>query len=96
MIFYTGALVREIAMRARLVGIALFVTTGSVASAEPQKAPSQPAPQSTKIVLASADVVRTPGQVSTKPASTPAKRFAGRVTTCRCGAPQPAPETPDQ
>lgn len=96
MFFYTRALVMEIAMRVRLIGIALFLTAGSAASAEPQKASSQPAPQPTKIVLASADPVRTPRAVSAKPTSTPAKRPAGRVTTCRCGDPQPAPETPDQ
>jgi hypothetical protein len=91
MIFYTGAPVMEIAMRVRLIGIAMLLTAGTAAIAEPQKAPSQPAPQPKQIVLASADTVRSPGPAAPKPAKRP-----GRVTTCRCGDPQPAPETPDQ
>lgn len=83
-------------MRARLTLIAALVALGTAANAEPQKTPSQPAPQPTKIVLASADPVRTPGAAAAKPVATPAKRV-GRVTTCRCGGdPQPAAETPDQ
>ena len=83
-------------MRARLTLIAAMIALGTAASAEPQKAPPQPAPQPTKIVLASADQVRTPGPVTAKPSATPAKR-SGRVTTCRCGGdPLPSAETPDQ
>jgi hypothetical protein len=86
----------EIAMRVRLTLIAAFVALGTAASAEPQKAPPQPAPQPTKIILASADTVRTPGTATVKPATAPAKR-PGRVTTCRCGGdPLPATETPGE
>jgi hypothetical protein len=48
------------------------------------------------VVLASANDVRQP---STKPAERsvePARRPAPRVTTCRCGDPQPAEDRPDQ
>lgn len=81
-------------MHVRRTLLAAAIAMGSAASAEPQKAPPQPAPQPTKIVLASADTVRTHGPVLAKPAASPTKR-SGRVTTCRCGGPQLPAETPE-
>ena len=85
----------EIALRARQTLIAALLVVGTAASAEPQKAPARPAPQPTKIVMASADPVRSHGPTSAKPAA-PAKR-TGRVATCRCGGDALlTPKTTDQ
>ena len=88
-------------MHARVVLIAAAALMSANAfAAEPHKAPetapAQPQPAAPSLVLASADVVRTqaPADQSTSPA---AKRpRVGRVTTCRCGDPQPADSDADQ
>jgi hypothetical protein len=82
-------------MRISLTAFAGLLTLGSAALCEPPRAapqPSQPDRRTTDIVLASAEVA-TPVQTA-QPA--PAKRRIVRVTTCRCGDPQPASESPEQ
>lgn len=82
-------------MRTHLIMIVGLLGVSATAAAEPQKAVvSRPGLQPTKIVLASADPVRTPNSANSAP--TPAKRPVGRVTTCRCGNPAPAADSPDQ
>jgi hypothetical protein len=78
-------LLRSLVIAAALIG-------GSPALAEPAKSPEpqaqQPQPQSAKtVVLASADTVKAAATDAAQPAQP--KRRIGRVTTCRCGDPQP-------
>ena len=82
-------------MRTHLTMFVGLLAVGAMASAKPQKAaPSRPAPQPAKIVMASADPVRTPTPANA--AAIPAKRLTGRVTTCRCGDPAPRTESQEQ
>lgn len=85
----------------RLSMIALgTVAIGGAAMAEPPKgAPAKPAQtpaRATQIVLASAEQVRGTSPEAAQANSAPAKRRVPRVTTCRCGDPQAAPENQDQ
>ena len=78
-------LLRSLVIAAALIG-------GSPALAEPAKSPEpqaqQPQPQSAKtVMLASADTVKAAATDAAQPAQP--KRRIGRVTTCRCGDPQP-------
>ena len=51
---------------------------------------------SAPVILASADTPPPPPADSAQQNAAPAKRRAGRVTTCRCGDPQPGAETPER
>jgi hypothetical protein len=88
----------ETVMHARFTIIiaAALAVTGS-AAAEPAKAPVQtakPVGQAAPVVLASAD--RVPGS-SGPAAAAPVKRpRAARVTSCRCGDPQPQADEQEQ
>ena len=77
--------------RFALIAVAALMSTSAFA-AEPVKPPVQPAvqpqPARAQVVLASADDVRIPSTADQQAAATP-KRPRGRVTTCRCGDPQP-------
>jgi hypothetical protein len=79
-------------MNARLLVIAATLAVGTAAAAEPAKPhAAAAAPASTRpveVVLASADTVR-PVQPGEGQSAAPVKRRAARVTTCRCGDPQP-------
>jgi len=86
---------------ARLFAIAALalLASGAATGAEPvkSKAPNAPQPQrSAEVVLASAGPVQSPAPANQMQSSAPAKRRVARVTTCRCGDPQPEPETQDQ
>ena len=76
------------------------VAIGGAAMAEPPKAapakPAQTPARASQIVLASAEQVRGTSPDAAQANSTPAKRPRPRVTICRCGDPQPAPENLDQ
>ena len=77
-------------MHARFVLIAAAsLVTSSAFAADAPTVPVHPAsqPQSSPVVLASADQVRAPSAEQQAPA--PQKRRIARVTTCRCGDPQP-------
>lgn len=88
-------------MHARVVLIAAAALMSANAfAAEPHKPqdgpPAQPQSGAPSLVLASADVVRTQAPAD-QAAPTAAKRpRVGRVTTCRCGDPQPSDADADQ
>jgi hypothetical protein len=77
-------------MRSRSIVMAILLLCGSQALADPPKsAPAHPAPsQQTAhaIVLASAETVQAEAP---QPAPAQPKHRFARVTTCRCGDPQP-------
>jgi hypothetical protein len=91
-------------MSARLMMIAAAaltigaLTIGTSAQAEPARTEdqaNQPANRPAAIVLASAETAQAQGQApaTDQPAAPAAKpRRAARVTTCRCGDPQPEPQ----
>ena len=81
-------------MRIRHVLIATAALSSSVAAgAQPDKREPQGKPQSSvttsPVVLASANDVRRPITPNSDNSSQPVRRPAPRVTTCRCGDPQP-------
>jgi hypothetical protein len=84
----------EKAMRFFMTFMAGFLAFGGTASPEPPKSvPKPPVQQADSqlrpaaIVLASAEPVRAGTEAAPAPAK---RRIAPRVTTCRCGDPQPA------
>jgi hypothetical protein len=87
-------------MRARLTVIAAILTIGSAAFAEPPKSQPAPPPSMQKspaeVILASAEGTHAPNADAGQPNAVPAKRRIARVTTCRCGDPQPDPESQEQ
>jgi hypothetical protein len=88
----------ETIMRARLIAIALVLAPAGAGAAEPTKSKAQaPSEQQApaKIVLASAEEAHSPN-VTSQPDAAPAKRRIARVTTCRCGDPQPDEGQRDQ
>ena len=91
-------------MRIRIAMIALAATSiGAVAVAQPDKdeqSAKAPKPAAAAaagpVVLASASNVRRPSSTDSERAAEPVRRPTPRVTTCRCGDPQPADDQPDQ
>ena len=82
-------------MYARLIVIAATLAIGTAAAAAPPKPQAAAAPATSKpVVLASADTVNTNPVATDGQAPAPVKRRAARVTSCRCGDPQP--ETQNQ
>jgi hypothetical protein len=83
----------EKAMRTRTIALAALMTIGTPAFAAPPKGNQlrgeQPHRRPAELIVASADSVRSP-----QPSSAMPRRPAARVTTCRCGDPQPDPEQP--
>lgn len=76
-----------------LIAVVALVSAGG-AGAEPQKAPAKPTaqlqPALPRVMLASADTVRSTAAPEPQ-AQLQAKRpRIARVTTCRCGDPQPS------
>jgi hypothetical protein len=92
--------VMETAMRLPLTVIAGLLSVSSPAVAEPPKADAarsaQPQERPAQVVLASADAVHAPAPDRAQPTPAPAKRRIGRVTTCRCGDPQPGADSQEQ
>ena len=86
-------------MRASVIAVVALLMLAGPALAEPAKRdalkPVAEQKRPTTMVLASADTVRPPTspQANAEPAG---KRVVPRVTTCRCGDPQPDPETQEQ
>jgi hypothetical protein len=83
-------------MRTGLTMIALLLTMTSAAVAEPtpRDAPrpgraQKPLPV---VVVATADTVHIQASTAPPPSSEPVRRPAPRITTCRCGDPQPTPD----
>ena len=88
----------ETITRAQFIAIALMLAPADAGAAEPVKSKAQaPAAQQApvKIVLASAEDMHSPNATS-QPDAAPAKRRVARVTTCRCGDPQPDEGQQDQ
>jgi hypothetical protein len=86
-------------MRAYAIAIAAMLVSGSAALADPPEgAPPQPSPrpQQREVVLAAAEAQHTPAQESAQLSNAQAKRRIARVTTCRCGDPQPSAENQEQ
>lgn len=87
-------------MRVCAISIGAFLTFASPALAEPVKQdapkPTAEQPRPAAVVLASADTVRAPAPTPAPVAPAQVKRVAPRVTTCRCGDPQPDPESQEQ
>jgi len=80
-------------MSARLMIIAAALTAASPAIAEPAKPqgaqatpPSRPPAE---LVLASAETTQSPAPTADQQTPAPVRHRAARVTTCRCGDPQP-------
>jgi len=84
-------------MRAPAVVILLLLGSSSAIAAEPEKQAQQAQEREVHrpIVLASADT-RTPVAPDAQRTTTPPKHRPGRVTTCRCGDPQPDPDAQQQ
>ena len=107
MIFYSPHLVTEKFMRVFVTSLATLMVIGGAAAAQPPKTapakrphPIQAANPPAEIVLASAEATHVPGPASVQPVEAPPKpRVAPRVTTCRCGDPEPgqaSEENPEQ
>ena len=81
-------------MTARLmfVAAAALALAGAAVAADPAKpelpGTSTPAQPHRELILAAADT-KSPAPVAEAEAPAPAKRRVARVTTCRCGDPQP-------
>ena len=86
-------------MLLRATLIAAVMTVGGAAFAEaPKSAPVRAAQAQSgrDVVLASAETLRAPAPDAAQPSPAPTKRRIARVTTCRCGEPQPDPDSQDQ
>jgi hypothetical protein len=81
-------------MSVRLIMIvaALTVTSSALAEpAKPQSAQSNPPRRPpAELVLASAETAQAPAPDASEQTPAPVKHRAARVTTCRCGDPQPS------
>jgi hypothetical protein len=81
-------------MHARFVLIAATLIGANAFAAEPHKAPdrstAQPQTAAPALVLASAEAVRTPAPADQSAPAQAKRPRVGRVTTCRCGDPQPS------
>jgi hypothetical protein len=90
----------ETAMRVALSILLSGLVLVGRAAAEPPKVetakPAQARQRPAEIVLASADAVRSPSSETVSPSPARTKRPAPRVTTCRCGDPQPEPDSEQQ
>jgi hypothetical protein len=87
-------------MRTCAIAIGTLLIFASPAHAEPAKRnaarPAAEQPRPRDVVLASADTVRTAPAASSQTVPAPAKRVIPRVTTCRCGDPQPDSQNQEQ
>jgi hypothetical protein len=99
-VFLDRCTVMEGAVHARLTLLFALLATAAIAPAEPpkvspSKAQGQQQARRAPIALASAEPVRAPVATAESATATP-KRVIPRVTTCRCGDPQPTPESDEQ
>ena len=86
-------------MRACTIAVGALLSFASPALAEPAKRDApKPAPEQkpATAILASADTVHTPATSSPQATTAPVKGVVPRITTCRCGDPQPDPEIPER
>lgn len=85
-------------MRTRLIAVAALLAIGSETHAEPAKAPAVEADQPQRaaakpVVLAAAETVKANAGDSVQSAPTQPRHRIARVTTCRCGDPDPGEST---
>ena len=81
------------------IAIAAAASIAAGAAAQPGKDQAGKSPktgEAAPVGLASAADVRPASPTPSDRSVEPARRPAPRVTTCRCGDPQPAEEQPDQ
>ena len=87
-------------MRRLLVVISVLALSGAALAEPPKNVAAKPAEAhqvAAQVVLASADATHSQQGDPSAPKSGQAKRrVAPRVTTCRCGDPQPKPESQDE
>ena len=88
-------------MNARLITIGaavLAIATGAFAEPQKSRVPASNAPTNPPkpVILASADTVDTTAAASAQQVPTVPRKRAARVTTCRCGDPQPDPESTER
>ena len=87
-------------MSVRTVMFAIAALTASAAAAQPYSGnrPRQgdTSPTPAPVVLASADARRPATPANAERPPEPARRPAPRVTSCRCGDPQPEQDPQDQ
>jgi len=88
-------------MKIRFAIIAIgAAASAAIAAPEPNKnqQPGKPPKPSTAtpVILASASEVHRPAAVDSDRSAEPVRRPAPRVTTCRCGDPQPVETQPDE
>jgi hypothetical protein len=88
-------------MRIRFLAIAALLAGATPALSETPRAPQQPQPQAKPqvVVLASADTVKPTADEAAQPVTVQPKHRIARVTTCRCGDPDPggvAAESPER
>jgi hypothetical protein len=84
--------------RTTLIAVAMTITTSAFAEPPKVDASQTAQVQATRheVVLASADTVPASSPAAVQPNPAPIKRTIPRVTTCRCGDPQPDPDSQDQ
>lgn len=75
---------------------AASATAGAQTAKDQAHTPAPQSPAPAPVVLASATDVKQPPAPSRDRSEQPMRRPAPRVTTCRCGDPQPAEEQPDR
>jgi hypothetical protein len=78
--------------------LASALIAGSAAAEPPKRAAAAPAeakPRPAEVVFAAAETPHAPAP-DAQPSAAPAKRRVARVTTCRCGDPQTAPDSQEQ
>jgi hypothetical protein len=92
MFSYTCGKVTETFMQSSSIVIAAMLACGGQALADPPNRVSPPSGQSQpaahEVVLAAAETVRAQ-PTEAQPAPAPAPHRIARITTCRCGDPQP-------
>lgn len=83
----------------RLMFIALLAITSPSAAEPPKAATARPEPTAQRpvqLVLASADSAHSTQLTAVQPPAEQTKHRIARVTTCRCGDPQPAADAQEQ
>lgn len=86
-------------MRIRSIVMAIMLVSGGQALADPPKgAPVQAEPSqqaAPSVILVSADAVEAQAPAGARPTPAQPRHRIARITTCRCGDPQPGDSTDD-
>ena len=82
---------------ALVVALATLITVPALADPhKPVSRDTQPRQPPVPVILAAAETPQTPSADTSQQNTAASKRRVGRVTTCRCGDPQPAAQSPEQ